>query len=195
MAMLIPSGMEEQACQGCAFPLPAALQLRGTHGFTLYQRFTRGSWTVKGREAGCIARVPAAEESSARKEARTGWAVKGLLACKRRALEGTSLACDSRLGGRPAGEGDARAVSPGRDVDACSGGSTRAKGRYGECRKSRMDKRIRGRVRWDQHYRGRGSGRRMKMDVVFAAAAMHSCKDLSRGMPTPQSHATGPGYM
>lgn len=30
----------------------------------------------------------------------------------------------------------------------------------------------------------------MKMHVVFAAAAMHSCKDLSRGIPTPHSHAT-----
>jgi len=28
------------------------------------------------------------------------------------------------------------------------------------------------------------------MDVVFAAAAMHSCKDVSRGIPTPHSHAT-----
>jgi hypothetical protein len=46
--------------------------------------------------------VPAAEESSARKEARTGWAVKGLLAYKRRGLVGTSLACESRLAGKQA---------------------------------------------------------------------------------------------
>ena len=28
------------------------------------------------------------------------------------------------------------------------------------------------------------------MDVVFAAAAMHSCKVVSRGIPTPHSHMT-----
>ena len=31
------------------------------------------------------------------------------------------------------------------------------------------------------------------MDVVFAAAAMHSCKDLSRGNPTPHSHRRDQG--
>jgi hypothetical protein len=118
-----------------AFPLPAALQLRSTAS-----RCTNGSHedpgqsegakkqevrfgTDQGAEGSCDRRIQRQEQ-----EARTKWAVKGLLACKRRALEGTSLV-SSRTAGNVT-RGEFQGFLAGTRVGAAPG-STRAKGRYG----------------------------------------------------------------
>ena len=99
----------------CHVPLPAALQATARHGFTLYQRFTRGSRTVKGRkqqqDVG-FGVLRAKNPAPGKRLAQGGLSKDYLHASDVRSWVRRSLAwVGGKQAGRQAGEGDARAVS------------------------------------------------------------------------------------